>query len=187
MPFNFSHHDGEEATKAHLSVPTDFGSWWTKSNLRPDTADRKKTMDSAILAIPAAWGLSSIPFIARAILVRRYGRLDNARPRDRGAQTAGMPKAVRELCERLLACHHNQLETLGYFAASIGVAAAVGAPGNEIASLAGWYLRMRLGFVIAYASPQVAKGFVRSAFFMGSMACVFRIYWEAARAARLVE
>ncbi|PXF47393.1 hypothetical protein BWQ96_02873 [Gracilariopsis chorda] len=144
-------------------------------------------MDSAILAIPAAWGLSYTPIIARALIVRSYGQLDNARPRDRAAQTAGLPKTVRELCDRLLACHQNQLETLGYFAASIGVAAAVGAPGKEIASLAAWYVRMRLGYVIAYGAPQVAKGFVRSAFFIGSMAIVFRIYWVAARAARFAE
>ncbi|CAN8063536.1 unnamed protein product [Agarophyton chilense] len=140
-------------------------------------------MDTAIYMVPAAWAVSAIPVFARAIVVSKFGKMDNSKPRDRSSQTAGMPKHIAALCDRLLACHNNQLETLGWFSAGVATAVAVKVPGDDIASLATSYVGLRVAYTLAYAAPQVASGALRSLAFVGSMSYIVRIYLAAAAAA----
>eukprot|EP00177_Eucheuma_denticulatum_P001028 GFKZ01001875.1.p1 GENE.GFKZ01001875.1~~GFKZ01001875.1.p1 ORF type:complete len:146 (-),score=12.59 GFKZ01001875.1:1081-1518(-) len=138
---------------------------------------------SAIWSVPIAWGISSLPFVARAILISVKGKLDNSNPRDRDAQVASLPKEYQGLAVRLASSHTNQLETLGYYAAGVAVAVAVRVPPETLAKLTGFYIKSRIAFTLAYAMPQVAKGALRSLTFVGSMTSIGLLYAAAAETA----
>eukprot|EP00178_Gracilaria_changii_P007999 TRINITY_DN2477_c0_g1_i1.p2 TRINITY_DN2477_c0_g1~~TRINITY_DN2477_c0_g1_i1.p2 ORF type:complete len:183 (-),score=42.53 TRINITY_DN2477_c0_g1_i1:301-849(-) len=145
---------------------------------------RAVNMDTAIYMVPAAWVVSSLPLMVRGVLVSRFGNMDNRTPRDRGAQTAGMPKHIAALCDRLLACHNNQLETLGWFSAGVATAVAASVEPQQLAALASGYVAGRLAYTLAYAAPQLMGGVARSLAFVGSMSYVLRIYLAAASAVK---
>lgn len=135
---------------------------------------------TAIWSVPAAWGLSMAPLIARVILVKTKGRFDHATPRDHISQIAKMPPSLQQLAARLAASHNNQLETLGYYAGAIAVAVAVRVPPHALARLAGMYIKSRIAYNLAYAAPQVANGALRGVSFIASVTTIAIIYGTAA-------
>lgn len=140
--------------------------------------------ESAIRSIPIAWGLSFLPFAARAILLKLKGKLDNSKPRRREAETASLPVEYQNLATRWANCHANQLETLGYYAAGVAVAIAVKVPPETLVKLTSLYIKSRLAYNLAYTMPQVAGGFLRSACFVASMTFISMLYGAAAETAR---
>lgn len=140
--------------------------------------------DTAIWSVPIAWGLSAVPFVARAVLLHLKGKMDNTKPRRREAETVSLPTEYRDLAIRLLNCHANQLESLGYYAAGVAVAVAVKVPAETLVKLTGLYIKSRLAYNLAYTMPQVAGGLLRSASFVASMASIGMLYAAAAETAR---
>lgn len=137
---------------------------------------------AAIWSVPAAFVVAAAPAVARvALLLRRGGSMDNRAPRDRAGQVKGLSPSDAALAARLLAAHHNQLETLGYFAGGVAVAVAARVPPPELSRLAGAYVAARVAYVTAYAAPQVAHGAVRTATFFAAMASIWMLYGAAAR------
>lgn len=140
--------------------------------------------ESAIWSIPIAWGLSYLPFAARALLLKLKGNLDTSKPRRREAETASLPVEYQDISIRWANSHSNQLETLGYYAAGVAVAVAVKVPPETLARLTGLYIKSRLAYNLAYTMPQVAGGILRTACFVASMTSVGMLYGAAAETAR---
>lgn len=115
----------------------------------------------AIFSVPIAAFLAYVPHFAKVAVLRGRSQYDNAKPRDVPADD--------ELITRLGNAHVNQLEMLGVYAAGVAVATAANTPSTIILALSISYVIARFLFVIAYASPQVAGGLLRSFTFMLSM------------------
>lgn len=139
------------------------------------------TLAAAIWSVPQAMALAYAPHVARGIIIARNGgKIDNTKPRASDEQIANLPKHIQDLVTRLKNSHVNQLETLGVFAGGVAICLAVQVPGPVLVKLTSNYLKSRLGFTLAYAAPQVAKGALRSLSFVSSIACIIMLYSAAA-------
>lgn len=134
-----------------------------------------------IMSVPKAAALAYAPTFVRTFIIRRFGgKMDNAKPRDVDAQIRDLPKHLQEITTRLKNCHFNQLETLGLYAGGVAVCLAVKVDHETLVKLTTHYLKSRLGFTLAYASPQVANGALRSLCFIAALITIIRLYSAAA-------
>lgn len=140
-------------------------------------------IQKAIWSVPVAWGLAYLPIAVRAIVVGRFGKLNNSKPRDIDGQTSKMPDQMKELADRLRSCHLNQIETLGYYAAGVAVAVAAHVPAANLVRLTGLYIKSRIAYSFAYAAPQVANGALRTIAFVSAMVSIGMLYAAAAESA----
>lgn len=140
-------------------------------------------VESAIKSVALAWVLSSVPLVARTLIIRFKGSFDNTKPRDRKGQEAGLSPGLQQVAVRLLGAHTNQLETLGFYGAAVAVAVAARVPPETLSKLTGYYIKSRIAYNLAYAIPQVAGGVLRSLTFISGIAITTMIYFAAAESA----
>lgn len=109
--------------------------------------------------------------------------MDNKMPRNTEANQKGMSEEDKAFANRLAGAHENQLESLGYYAASVALAVATKVPENILLRYTTGYIASRLAYVVAYAAPQIAEGNIRSLAFGASMAFTGLLYGASASAA----
>lgn len=126
-----------------------------------------------IFSVVIAVILAYVPHVAKVIVLKSIGKYDNRNPRKFNADSSSVPDGKRELATRLLSCHNNQLETLGVYAAAVAINVAVTSadnPPDYFLILTSLYVIFRAIYVVAYASPQIAGGYLRSLAFGGCIA-----------------
>lgn len=135
----------------------------------------------SLFSVTAAGILAYIPHIMRVILATRAAAWDNGNPREQPSLQEKLTPEQYSLYTRLSAAHSNQLETLGLYAAGIAAAYAAGSSQAFMNSIAGVYVFTRILYVIVYALPPIAGGYLRTAVFFPALASIIVLWTEAAR------
>lgn len=110
----------------------------------------------------------------------KEGKYDNAKPRAHQDQHEAFSEERQAFLDRLVACHVNQLETLGVYAGGVAAAALFGNDNTAIIVLCAIYLAARTAYVAAYVSPQVFGGYLRTLCFVFSLASISLIWGRSA-------
>ncbi len=134
----------------------------------------------ALISVPVACGLAFIPHFVKVIFLTANSSYDNKDPRALNNQTKTLSPSSSAFVTRLTSAHVNQLEMLGMYAAGIAAGTAVGVSPNTMTQIAGLYIAARIGYVIAYAAPQVGNGALRTIAFGGAIGATLWAWFEAA-------
>lgn len=133
-----------------------------------------------LLSVPCAFVLAYVPHVMRAALWRRLGIFNNVSPRSVADKLDDLPAGQADLLRRLGGAHNNQLETLGMYAAGVVACVARGRDDWQLIALTASYLAVRVAYIVLYAGPPVAGGYLRSLAFGGVLGIIMLMWVKAA-------